>query len=117
MSSPIFKIEAFVRPNRIEAVQEALHEIEIDCLTVIESRGSGRRQAVTHTFRGTQYGRNLAPISKLELFVLEDKLEDAIEAIKEAAETGEVGDGKLFVLPVSDGLRIRTGERGRTALE
>jgi nitrogen regulatory protein P-II 1 len=117
MNSPIFKIEALVRPNRVEAVQEALHDIELDSLTVTESRGSGRRQAVTHTFRGSQYGRNLTPITKIELFVVSDKLEEAIEAIRDAAETGEVGDGKLFVFPVSDAMRIRTGERGIAALE
>ena len=117
MNSPIYKIEALIRPNRVEAVQEALHDIVIDSLTVTESRGSGRRQAVTHTFRGSQYGRNLAPITKVELFVAAARLEEAVSAIKEAAETGEVGDGKLFVIPVIDAMRIRTGERGIAALE
>jgi nitrogen regulatory protein P-II 1 len=117
MNTPLLKIEALIRPNRVEAVQEALHDIDIDSLTVTDSRGSGKHQGITHTFRGSQYTRNLSPVAKLELFVVSERLEEALTVIQEAAETGEVGDGKLFVIPVADAVRIRTGERGKTAVE
>ena len=117
MEFTLFKIEAMVRPNRLEAVQEALHDIDLRSLTVTECRGIGKRQSASHTFRGSQYVSHLPPISKIELFVPATRVEDAIEAIHQAAETGEVGDGKIFVLPVWDAMRIRTGERGPAALE
>ena len=116
MEAAIYKIEAIIRPNRLEAVQEALHDIDLDSLTVIEARGVGRHRGISHTFRGSQYANNLAPRVIVQLYVVAEFLETALEAIQEAASTGEVGDGKLFVTAVADALRIRTGERGTTAL-
>ncbi|MFZ4507929.1 MAG: P-II family nitrogen regulator [Fimbriimonas sp.] len=105
-----------IRPQRLEAVQEALYDLDIYGLTVSEVRGMGRMRGITHTFRGSQYAQNLSPRLKLELVLNDEQVEDAVAAIRESAETGEIGDGKIFLIPVSDALRIRTGERGRDAL-
>lgn len=117
MEFAAYKIEAMIRPQRLEAVQEALHDLGVNGLTAIEARGIGRSRGITHTFRGSQYSKNLAPRMKVEVVVPAELAEAAVKAIEEAAHTGEVGDGKIFVLPVSEVVRIRTGERGSIALE
>jgi nitrogen regulatory protein P-II 1 len=116
LTSDILKIEAIIRPNRLEAVQESLQDLDVHSITVIEVRGINRARALGHTFRGSQYANNLAPRTKIEIFVLEEQAAAVIEAIQEAAFTGESGDGKVFVTHVADALRIRTGEKGKTAL-
>lgn len=116
MSESFYKIEAVIRPQRLEAVQEALYDTDVHGMTTTEVRGSGRQAGITHTFRGSQYNNNLSPRLKIEVVVPGDVLEDALEAIQLAATTGEVGDGKVFVSELHDVMRIRTGERGRTAL-
>jgi nitrogen regulatory protein P-II 1 len=112
----MFKIEAIIRPQRLEAVQEALYESDILGLTTTEVRGTGRQRGITHTFRGSQYANNLAPRVKVEVVVPDETLDAAIEAIQTGAFTGEVGDGKIFVSEMHEVIRIRTGERGSSAV-
>lgn len=115
--STCFKIEAIIRPSRLEAVQEALYDIGQVSFTVTEARGTGRQKGIGHTFRGSQYAQNLTPRIKVELFLPESAVEEAIEAIQLAATTGEVGDGKIVAFPVPEVIRIRTGERGAAAID
>jgi nitrogen regulatory protein P-II 1 len=110
------RIEAFVRVNKLEAVKQALEEIGVMGLSVEQVRGYGRQQGQTEQFRGSTYALNLIPKTKIETIVPDSQLEEAIKAIVEAAQTGELGDGKLFVSDVSEAVRIRTGERGDSAL-
>ena len=117
MQFDMYKIEAMIRPQRLESVQEALYDLDLHGLTVTEVRGMGRSRGITHTFRGSQYANNLSPRLKVEIVVPAALLEDAITAVQESATTNEVGDGKIFVLPVLDVVRIRTFERGPLALE
>jgi nitrogen regulatory protein P-II 1 len=105
-----------IRPQRIEEVQQALHELGLAGLTVTEVRGMGRQRGATHTYRGSQYTLNLTPKSKIEIVVPTEMADQVVAAIREAAVTGEVGDGKIFVIPVSEAVRIRTDERGEAAL-
>lgn len=116
-ASTCYKIEAIIRPNRLEAVQEALYDIGQVSFTVTEVRGTGRQTGIGHTFRGSQYAQNLLPRVKIELFLPHQAVEDAIEAIQLAATTGEVGDGKIVAFPVPEVIRIRTGERGAAAID
>lgn len=111
------KIEAIIRPQKLEPVKDALEEIGCHGLTVTEVRGMGRQRGSSHTYRGSQYTMNLNHKVKLEVVVVEELAAEAIEAIRETAATGEVGDGKIFVTTLSDVVRIRTGEHGKTALE
>jgi nitrogen regulatory protein P-II 1 len=110
------KIEAYIRTHLLQSVQEALEELGILGLTISDVRGTGHSKAATHTFRGSQYGHSVTPRLKLELLLNDDQVEDAIKAIQSKASTGEVGDGKIFTIPLGDVIRIRTGERGTTAL-
>jgi nitrogen regulatory protein PII len=110
------KIEAIIRVQRLEAVQEALSDIGVDGVTVTEVKGMGRHRGITHTFRGSQYSVNLAPRIKLDLAVNDDQVDEIVDAIQEAAFTGEVGDGKIFVSALAQVVRIRTNERGDAAL-
>ncbi len=109
-------IVAIIRPHRLEPVREALQEANVIGLTVSDCRGTGRHRSVTHSFRGSQYTHGLDPRVRLEVLVREDQLTEAVDAIREAAATGEVGDGKIIVLQAADVVRIRTNERGETAL-
>ena len=113
------KIEAIIRTQRLEDVQEALTALNISGMTVIEVKGMGRSKGVTHTYRGSQYTLSLTPRLKLEIVVHDEEVEDVVAAISQAAKTGgagEVGDGKIFLYPVGDAIRIRTGERGDASL-
>lgn len=110
------RIEAVVRVNRLEAVKQALEEAGIAGLTVEPVRGYGRQFGQTDKYRGSTYALNLIPKMRLEVVVVDEDVEPAIAAIVEAAGTGEIGDGKIFVCPVLDAVRIRTGERGDDAL-
>lgn len=110
------KIEAIIKPQKLDEVKEALHEMGIEGLTITEVRGHGRQKGHTEMYRGVEYKVDLIPKIKLETVVKEDKVEMVLEAISKAAKSGHVGDGKVFVSPVQEVLRIRTGERGETAL-
>ncbi|MBT5413221.1 MAG: P-II family nitrogen regulator [Rhodospirillaceae bacterium] len=110
------KIEAIIKPFKLEEVKEALHEVGLKGLTVIEAKGFGRQKGHTELYRGAEYVVDFLPKVKIEL-VLEDSLVDrAVEAIQRAAHTGRIGDGKIFVSPIEDVIRIRTGERGPEAI-
>ncbi len=110
------KIEALIRPQRLEEVQEALRELSVGGMTVTEVRGMGHQRGVTHTYPGSTYTVNLVPKLKLEIVVPRERAEEVADAIVEAARTGEVGDGKVFLIPVDGAVRIRTGEKGPAAL-
>ncbi len=110
------KIEAVIRPIKIEDVKEALSAIGVNGMTVIDVRGYGRQRGRTERYRGNTYVVNLLPKVKLEFVVSDDIAEEAVEAVLEAGRTGEIGDGKVFVSTVEQSIRIRTGERGESSL-
>ena len=112
-------IVAIIRPERLEAVQAALAERDVYLMTVTDVRGCGRQRGFTELYRGSEFDVRLLPKLKLEIAVNEAFVEAAVEAIVHAArtpETGQIGDGKIFVLPLDDCIRIRTGERGGPAI-
>src|SRR6202020_2715440 len=112
-------ITAIIRPEKLEAVQAALNEHDVYLMTVTDVRGCGRQRGFTEVYRGTEFKVRLLPKLKLEIAVNDAFVEAAIEAIIHAsrsAETGQIGDGKIFVLPMDDCVRIRTGERGGPAI-
>ena len=110
------KIEAIIKPFKLDEVKDALHEVGIQGITVTEAKGFGRQKGHTELYRGAEYVVDFLPKMKLEV-VLEDHLvERAIEAICQAAATGRIGDGKIFVINVEEAIRIRTGERGPDAI-
>ena len=112
----MIKLEAIVQPNRFEQVKDALIELGVDGMTVSEVRGHGRQKGHSETYRGREYETDLLPKVKLEL-VLEDKLVDTvIDAIIKTANTGKIGDGKIFLWKVDEAIRIRNQERGVAAL-
>ncbi len=110
------KIEAFIKPFKLDDVKSALTEIGIKGITVSEVKGFGRQKGHTELYRGSEYQVEFLPKSKLELFVTDDQVEPVVEVITKVARTGQVGDGKIFVMPVEDAIRIRTGESGDSAL-
>ncbi|MDB5663437.1 MAG: hypothetical protein JWM38_35 [Sphingomonas bacterium] len=110
------KIEAIIKPFKLDEVKEALHEVGVSGITVTEARGFGRQKGHTELYRGAEYVVDFLPKVKLEV-VVEDSLADrVVEAITSAAQTGRIGDGKIFVIPVETAVRIRTGERGADAI-
>ncbi len=110
------KIEAIIKPFKLDEVKEALHEVGIQGITVTEAKGFGRQKGHTELYRGAEYVVDFLPKVKLEV-VLDDALsERAVEAIQTAAKTGRIGDGKIFVTSVEDVIRIRTGEKGADAI-
>jgi nitrogen regulatory protein P-II 1 len=110
------KIEAIIKPFKLDEVKEALHEVGIKGITVTEAKGFGRQKGHTELYRGAEYVVDFLPKVKVEV-VLEDNLvERAVEAIQQAARTGRIGDGKIFVTTVDEAIRIRTGERGPEAV-
>ena len=110
------KVEAIIQPSRFEAVKEALLEIHVDGMTVTEVRGHGRQKGHTEVYRGREYVIDLLPKIKLELVLPDDRVEAAVEAIVRAARSGKIGDGKIFVSPVEEAIRIRNEDRGEHAL-
>ena len=110
------KIEAIIKPFKLDEVKEALHEVGIKGITVIEAKGFGRQKGHTELYRGAEYVVDFLPKVKIEVVIEEALLERAIEAIMQAAHTGRIGDGKIFVTEVHDVIRIRTGERGEDAV-
>ncbi len=113
----MIKVEAIIRPQKLDDVKAALDEIGIAGITVTEVHGSGRQKGYTQTYRGAEYTINLLQKVKIEVVVPESELEQVVQAIQDAARTGEIGDGKIFLIPVADAIRIRTGERGDTAVK
>jgi len=110
------KIEAIIKPFKLDDVKEALQEVGLQGITVTEAKGFGRQKGHTELYRGAEYVVDFLPKVKLEIVVDDSMLEKAIEAIKQAAHTGRIGDGKIFVLPVEDAIRVRTGESGVDAI-
>lgn len=110
------KIEAFLRPAALEQVQEALAGIGIAGLSVLEVRGYGRQRGHREVYRGAEYTVDFVPKIKIEVAVSDEVKQQAIDAIIKAAKTGQVGDGKVFVVPVNEAVRVRTGETGDSAL-
>ncbi|KAA5604813.1 P-II family nitrogen regulator [Roseospira marina] len=110
------KIEAIIKPFKLDEVKEGLHEIGLQGITVTEAKGFGRQKGHTELYRGAEYVVDFLPKVKIEV-VLDDALVDrAVEAIQQAAQTGRIGDGKIFITPVEEVIRIRTGERGTDAI-
>ena len=110
------KIEAVIQPSKLDAVKDALVEIGIEGITILEARGHGRQKGHTEFYRGREYSVDLLPKVKLELVVHDDMKDKAIDAIIAAARTGTIGDGKIFVSKIDDAIRIRNDERGDIAL-
>lgn len=110
------KIEAIIKPFKLDDVKEALQEIGLQGITVIEARGFGRQKGHTELYRGAEYVVDFLPKVKIEIIVDEPMVEKTIEAIMAAAQTGRIGDGKIFVSPIDEVIRIRTGERGPNAI-
>lgn len=106
------KIEAIIRPGRLEAVKGALNYVGITGMTIIEVKGCGHQKGHVQYYRGSEYVVNLLPKIKLELVVRDEQLKEAVEAIIEAARTNEVGDGKIFVSTIDEAIQVRTGEKG-----
>lgn len=110
------KIEAIIRPHKLDEVQDALNEAGFPGLTVSETRGYGRQKGHKEIYRGTEYNINFVPKLKIELVCSDSAAEKAVEIITKTANTGQVGDGKIFIYDVADAVRIRTGESGESAL-
>ncbi len=110
------KIEAIIKPFKLDDVKKALNEINIEGMTVSEVKGFGRQKGHTEFYRGAEYTVDFLPKIKIEIVTAEDMAATAVEAIMTAARTGKIGDGKIFVTNVEETVRIRTGERGRSAL-
>src|SRR5579871_1406330 len=112
----MIKVEALIRPQKLEDVKSALSELGIKGMTVTEVRGSGKQKGFTQHYRGAEYTVNLLQKVKIEIVVADDEAHTVANAIAEAARTGEIGDGKIFLIPVAEAIRIRTGEEGDTAI-
>ena len=110
------KIEAIIKPFKLDEVKEALHEVGVSGITVTEAKGFGRQKGHTELYRGAEYVVDFLPKVKIEVVMTDDMVAKAVEAIRNAAQTGRIGDGKIFVSPVEDAIRIRTGESGNDAI-
>ena len=110
------KIEAIIKPFKLDEVKEALHEVGLQGITVTEAKGFGRQKGHTELYRGAEYVVDFLPKVKIEVVMDDGMLDRAIEAIQKAAHTGRIGDGKIFVTTIEDVIRIRTGERGAEAI-
>lgn len=110
------KIEAIIKPFKLDEVKEALQDIGLQGITVTEARGFGRQKGHTELYRGAEYVVDFLPKVKVELVVNDDFVDRAVAAIKSAAQTGKIGDGKIFITTVDDAIRIRTGETGLDAI-
>ena len=110
------KIEAIIKPFKLEEVKDALHEVGIEGMTVTEVKGFGRQKGHTEIYRGSEYTVDFLPKIKIEVVVTHGKTQDVIKAIVGAAKTGKIGDGKVFVSDVEEAIRIRTDERGEAAI-
>ena len=110
------KIEAIIKPFKLDDVREALTELGITGMTVSEVKGFGRQRGHTEVYRGAEYAVDFLPKVKIEVVLPDEQIERTVDAIIEAARSGKIGDGKIFVLPVEEVIRIRTGETGETAI-
>ena len=110
------KIEAIIKPFKLDEVKEALHEIGVSGITVTEAKGFGRQKGHTELYRGAEYVVDFLPKVKLETAVADDLVTKVVDAIVGASQTGKIGDGKIFIIPVEEAVRIRTGEKGEEAL-
>ena len=110
------KIEAIIKPFKLDEVKEALHGLGVQGLTVTEVKGFGRQKGHTELYRGAEYVVDFLPKIKLEVVVSDETAEAVVDSIVQAANTGRIGDGKIFILPLEEAIRIRTGERGPEAV-
>ncbi len=110
------KIEAIIKPFKLDEVKNALTQIGVQGMTVTEVKGFGRQKGHTEVYRGSEYKIDFIPKTKIDLIVHDEMAPQVIEALERAARTGKIGDGKIFVSPVEEVLRIRTGERGKDAI-
>ena len=110
------KIEAIIQPSKLDAVKDAVLEAGVDGITILEARGHGRQKGHTEFYRGREYTVDLLPKIKLEIVVADDIVDKVVDAIVASARTGKIGDGKIFISPVTEAIRIRNDERGPTAL-
>lgn len=110
------KIEAIIKPFKLDEVKEALHEVGLSGITVIEAKGFGRQKGHTELYRGAEYVVDFLPKVKIEIIIQDNLVERAVEAIQQAAKTGRIGDGKIFISNIEEAIRIRTGETGEEAI-
>ncbi|MBS1821824.1 MAG: P-II family nitrogen regulator [Acidobacteria bacterium] len=110
------KIEAVIQPSKLDSVKDALVEIGINGMTILEARGHGRQKGHTEVYRGREYSVDLLPKVKIEMVVPDEMVDQAVQAILTAARTGTIGDGKIFISKIDEAIRIRNDERGETAL-
>jgi nitrogen regulatory protein P-II 1 len=113
---PMKKIEAIIKPFKLDEVKEALHEIGLQGITVLEAKGFGRQKGHTELYRGAEYVVDFLPKVKIEIVVDDEMAERAVESIQQAAQTGRIGDGKIFISTIEEAIRVRTGERGQDAI-
>jgi nitrogen regulatory protein P-II 1 len=110
------KIEAIIKPFKLDEVKEALHEVGLQGITVLEAKGFGRQKGHTELYRGAEYVVDFLPKVKIEVVLDDSLVERAVEAIQQAAHTGRIGDGKIFISSIDEAIRVRTGERGADAI-
>ncbi len=110
------KIEAIIKPFKLDEIKEALQEVGLQGITVVEAKGFGRQKGHTELYRGAEYVVDFLPKVKIEVVIEDSQLDAAVEAIQKAAHTGRIGDGKIFISTVEEAIRIRTGERGAEAI-
>lgn len=110
------KIVAIIRPNKLDIVKDALEEVGCKGMTAVEVKGRGRQLGITESYRGTDYCIDMLPKTRLEIIVKDEDTEKVIDTLVKTAQTGNIGDGKIFISPVEDVIRIRTGERGDDAV-
>jgi nitrogen regulatory protein PII len=110
------KVEVVIQTSKLDSVKDALHEIGVEGMTVIEARGHGRQKGHTEFYRGREYTVDLIPKIKIEMVLADDMVEKAVQCIVASARTGKIGDGKIFLTKVDDAIRIRNDERGDSAL-
>ncbi len=116
MGFRVKKIEAVIKPFKLDDVKDALHDVGVSGITVTEVKGFGRQKGHTELYRGAEYVIDFLPKVKVEVVVEDVLVENVIEAITQAARTGRIGDGKIFVIPIDEAVRIRTGDRGADAI-
>ena len=110
------KIETIIKPFKLDEVKEALHDVGIQGITVLEAKGFGRQKGHTELYRGAEYVVDFLPKVKIEVVIDDSMTERVVDAIQNAAQTGRIGDGKIFISTIDEAIRIRTGERGRDAV-
>jgi nitrogen regulatory protein P-II 1 len=110
------KVEAIIKPFKLDEIKEALQDVGLQGITVVEAKGFGRQKGHTELYRGAEYVVDFLPKVKIELVIEDQQLDAAVEAIQKAAHTGRIGDGKIFISTIEDAIRIRTGERGAEAI-